>query len=233
MTEIADTTTVTLLAAGAGYDPIEDRLRQNIRSTIEAVFEEELAALSGAAVMFATAGRSRATDPGASRGHRDRQLVGTFGSETVRVPRPRVADDAGKTTEWRAKALLRYQRPTKKAAGLIASVYWAGTSKAAGRAGVVRSVRGRGQQGRRQPGSAQGEGRLGRLVCAQFGRRGDRPADPGRHCHQDPIGPEIDEHLGARGHPTSFGRRASGRAESAAFHQEHRRRKQGGAAAVS
>ncbi len=44
MTEITDTATVALLAAGAGYDPIEDRLRQNTRSTIEAVFEEELAA---------------------------------------------------------------------------------------------------------------------------------------------------------------------------------------------
>lgn len=70
----------------------------------------------------------RATAPGASGGHRDRQLVGTFGRETVRVPRARVADDAGKTTEWRSKALVRYQRLTKKAAALIASVYLAGTN---------------------------------------------------------------------------------------------------------
>jgi hypothetical protein len=31
-----------LLGNGAGFDLIEDRLRQNIRATIEALFEEEL-----------------------------------------------------------------------------------------------------------------------------------------------------------------------------------------------
>ena len=42
--------------------------------------------------------------------HRERQLTGTFGTETVRVPRARIEDDAGKVTEWRSKALPRYQR---------------------------------------------------------------------------------------------------------------------------
>ena len=37
-----DTGTLSLLANEAGYDPIEERLRENIRATIEAVFEEEL-----------------------------------------------------------------------------------------------------------------------------------------------------------------------------------------------
>ncbi len=37
-----DTSTLSLLANEAGYDPIKDRLRENIRATIEAVFEEEL-----------------------------------------------------------------------------------------------------------------------------------------------------------------------------------------------
>jgi putative transposase len=36
------TSTSQLLANEVGYDPIEDRLRLNIRSTIEAVFEEGL-----------------------------------------------------------------------------------------------------------------------------------------------------------------------------------------------
>ena len=39
--------TSTLLANEVGYDPIEDRLRENIRTTIEAVFEEELAQFLG------------------------------------------------------------------------------------------------------------------------------------------------------------------------------------------
>ena len=42
-----DTATPSLLANETGHDPNEDRLRENIRSTIEAVFEVELAAFLG------------------------------------------------------------------------------------------------------------------------------------------------------------------------------------------
>ena len=65
---------------------------------------------------------------GYRHGHRERQLIGTFGAETVqRAARPQ-HDEAGKTTEWRSKALPRYQRLTRKAEALIASVYLAGTN---------------------------------------------------------------------------------------------------------
>ena len=47
MNEITDTTTPALLFGATGSDPIEDRLRQNIRATIEALFEEELAEFIG------------------------------------------------------------------------------------------------------------------------------------------------------------------------------------------
>jgi len=47
MTQTTDMSTPALLWGEAGYDPIEDRLRQNIRATIEALFEEELAAFIG------------------------------------------------------------------------------------------------------------------------------------------------------------------------------------------
>jgi len=47
MNQTTDTTTPALLCGDAGYDPIEDRLRQNIRATIEALLEEELAAVIG------------------------------------------------------------------------------------------------------------------------------------------------------------------------------------------
>ena len=46
----------------------------------------------------------------------------------VRVPRARIEDDAGKVTEWRSKALPRYQRLTRKAEALIAAVHLAGTN---------------------------------------------------------------------------------------------------------
>ena len=45
MTHITDTPAFSLLADEAAFDPIEDRLRANVRVTIEAMFEEELAAL--------------------------------------------------------------------------------------------------------------------------------------------------------------------------------------------
>lgn len=42
MNQITDTSAFSLLACDEGFDPIEDRLRANIRGTIEAVFNEEL-----------------------------------------------------------------------------------------------------------------------------------------------------------------------------------------------
>jgi transposase-like protein len=124
MKQTTDTGTPALLEAGGGYDPIEDRLRQAVRATIEAVFEEELAEFIGRCRY----GRGEGARKGYRHGHRERQLVGTFGAETVSVPQARIADEAGKVTEWRSKALPRYQRLTKKAEALIASVYLAGTN---------------------------------------------------------------------------------------------------------
>jgi len=124
MNQITDTTGPALLEAGCGYDAIEDRLRQSVRATIEALFEEELADFIGRCRY----GRGEGAQKGYRHGHRERQLVGTFGTETVSVPRARLEDDAGKITEWRSKALPRYQRLTKRAEALIAAVYLAGTN---------------------------------------------------------------------------------------------------------
>ena len=124
MNQITESSAVSLLTNEAGYDPIEDRLRANVRATIEAMFEEELAGFLGR-IRY---GRGGERAKGYRHGHRDRQLTGTFGTETGRVPRARVEDEAGKVTEWRSKALPRYRRLTKKAEALIASVYLAGTN---------------------------------------------------------------------------------------------------------
>ena len=124
MNKNTETSAFSLLANEAGYDPIEDRLRENIRATIEAVFEEELAQFLGRCRYD----RGNEATPGYRHGHRERQLIGTFGTETVSVPRARVVTEDGKTKEWRSKALPRYQRLTKKAEALIASVYLAGTN---------------------------------------------------------------------------------------------------------
>ena len=108
----------------AEFDPIEERLRANVRAAIEAVFEEELTSFHGRLRYD----RGNGPAKGCRHGQRERQLTGTFGTETVRVPRARIEDEMGKVTEWRSKALLHYQRLTKKAEALIASVYLAGTN---------------------------------------------------------------------------------------------------------
>ena len=124
MTKITDTAIPALLLGEAGSDPIEDRLRETIRATVETMFEEELAAFLGR-IRY---GRGAGARKGYRNGRRERQLVGTFGTETVSVPRARIEGEDGKTTEWRSKALPRYQRLTKKAEALIAAVYLAGTN---------------------------------------------------------------------------------------------------------
>ncbi|MGC9458157.1 MAG: IS256 family transposase [Halothiobacillaceae bacterium] len=123
MTELTDDGALALLANEEGYDPIEDRLRAMVRQTIETMFEEELAGALGRG-RYARGGKAK----GYRNGHRDRELVGTFGRETVRVPRARIEGGDGRAREWRSKALPRYRRLTKKAEALIASVYLSGTN---------------------------------------------------------------------------------------------------------
>lgn len=124
MTQITETSALALLACEEGFDPIEDRLRANIRGTIEAVFNEELNGFLGRLRY----GREAGAVKGYRHGHRDRRITGTFGTETISVPRARVEDEAGKISEWRSKALPRYQRLTMTAEALIASVYLSGTN---------------------------------------------------------------------------------------------------------
>lgn len=123
MTETTVTAMPALLGDDDAFDPIEARLRQNIRATIEALFEEELEVAIGRCRYGRGAGRK-----GYRHGHRSRQLVGTFGAETVQVPRARIQAADGRTTEWRSRALPRYQRLTKTAEALITAVYLSGTN---------------------------------------------------------------------------------------------------------
>jgi putative transposase len=218
MTKTTDTSMLALLANEVGYDPIEDRLRQNIRATIEAPFEEELAAFIGRCRY----GRGGTAKKGYRNGHRERQLVGTLGTETLSVPRARIENEVGKITEWRSKALPRYQRLTKKAEALIASVYLAGTNTRR----VKRALYGlfQGQSARTW---SAGPGAKVKVDwdawCApQSGRRRYRPSQSGRHRHQDRMRPQGHEHLGAGGH-----RCAPGWPEGSVIHHEYGWREQG------
>jgi transposase-like protein len=135
-----------LLLAGAGWrDGIEAGVRGQVRSFIEAMVEEELAAVLGreryvrltaAAEPEAGAdglgnGETAAT-PKPAKGHRhgrrEREIVGTFGAITVAVPRARLVSADGGTTEWQNKTLVAYRRRTKEVDALIAGAYLAGTN---------------------------------------------------------------------------------------------------------
>ena len=62
MKNTTETSALSLLANDAGYDPLEDRLRENIRSTIEAVFEEELGVIVGVTAGLILSGVQFAVD---------------------------------------------------------------------------------------------------------------------------------------------------------------------------
>jgi len=109
---------------GGAHDPLEDEVRRRVRGFIETILEEELEAALGRRRYQ----RSAESKRGQRNGHRERQVVGTFGPETVKVPRARLVGEDGQAGEWRSKSLRRYQRLTKKAEALIASVYLAGTN---------------------------------------------------------------------------------------------------------
>jgi putative transposase len=105
------------------FDPLEAGVRQHIRSFIEAMLESELEAVLNR-------GRYERAGPatGHRHGHRDRQILGTFGPTTVSVPRARLVEADGTTQEWRNQTLPAYKRLTKRAEALIAGTYLAGTN---------------------------------------------------------------------------------------------------------
>jgi putative transposase len=82
MKQTTETASFSLLASETGFDPIEDRLRANVRATIEAVFEEELAGFLGRLRY----GRGDGPVKGYRHGHRERQLTGTLRPCGCRAP---------------------------------------------------------------------------------------------------------------------------------------------------
>ena len=105
------------------FNPLEAGIRQHIRGFIENLLEEELAAT----LRRGRYDRSTAA-AGHRNGHRDRQLLGTFGPMTVSVPRARVTGSNGRQAEWRSQTLPAYKRLTVQAERLIAGAYLAGTN---------------------------------------------------------------------------------------------------------
>src|ERR1700676_5601970 len=115
------------------FDPIEDMIRGQVRGLIEEMIRGELdATLSrpryGRRARQSEGRDSAAVVTGHRHGSRVRTLTGTFGKTEIAVPRARLNTSDGKTTEWKSRALRKYQRRTLAADALIAGAYLAGTN---------------------------------------------------------------------------------------------------------
>jgi len=140
------TDTANVLVGEGWRDGLEAGVRGRIRGFIEELLEEELTTALGRARYARTRASERlastvkgsgsdgsdAADElpiaGHRNGHRDRQVMGTFGATTVSVPRARLEAADGKMSEWHSKALPAYQRRTKEIDAVIAGSYLAGTN---------------------------------------------------------------------------------------------------------
>lgn len=124
-------------------DALEASVRGRIRGLIEEFLDEELTAALGRARYVRARAPERLSAAGEAliaesetgppmvghrNGHRDRQLMGTFGAISVSVPRARVDAGDGRTGEWHSKTLSAYQRRTKEIDAVIAGSYLAGTN---------------------------------------------------------------------------------------------------------
>jgi putative transposase len=131
---------ITEPAAGAAeeklfdnwFDPVETILRGKVRGFLETMIEEELETVL-ARPRYGRRQASMEEDAqvpaaGYRHGHRTRRLIGTFGQTDMTIPRARMIDANGKTSEWQSKALRSYQRRTETIDAIIASAYLAGTN---------------------------------------------------------------------------------------------------------
>src|SRR5450631_1348681 len=115
------------------FDPIEDMIRGQVRGLIEEMIRGELDATLSRPRYGRLSGHSEGSDltavvTGHRHGSRVRTLTGTFGKTEIAVPRARLNTSEGKTTEWKSRALRKYQRRTLAADALIAGAYLAGTN---------------------------------------------------------------------------------------------------------
>ena len=100
---------------------IEAQFRRHIREALAVALAEELAAALGS-------GRHQRTDRrcGYRNGTVERTITTPDGTRTVTVPRGRVADTAGVTTEFHSQLLPRYARRTREIDDAILGCYLGG-----------------------------------------------------------------------------------------------------------
>jgi transposase-like protein len=96
-------------------------VRDRIRRTLEELLEEELTL-----VLRAEKSDRSETRRGYRHGAIERTVTTANGPQRLKVPRGRVADAEGTTTEWRSGMLPAYQRRTRAVDEAILGVYLAG-----------------------------------------------------------------------------------------------------------
>ena len=102
---------------------IGQQLRRRVLEAVELVLEEELAEALG------TSRYERSEDrAGYRNGHKERRITTEYGAHTLQVPRGRIADEVGKTREFRSEVLPRYARRTRKVDEAILGAYLAGAN---------------------------------------------------------------------------------------------------------
>jgi transposase-like protein len=102
---------------------IQTKLRQRVREAIETVLDEELADALGCEAYQRSEGRR-----GYRNGSEQRLLTTEVGTREVRVPRGRLHQDDGTTTEYRSELLPRYARRAKVIDDAIVGIYLAGAN---------------------------------------------------------------------------------------------------------
>ena len=100
---------------------IRSLLGHRIRDAVEIVLEEELSMALGSGWYERTQARR-----GYRNGSEERQVTTAMGSQTLRVPRGRVARSDGSEGEFRSQLLPRYARRTRDVDDAILGVYLAG-----------------------------------------------------------------------------------------------------------
>jgi putative transposase len=100
---------------------IRELLQQRITETVETVIEEELTELLGS---------DRYERTGDRRGYRNGRLIRSITTENgpreINLPRARLIDDSGQSTEFHSTIIPRYSRRTKLVDEAILGVYLAG-----------------------------------------------------------------------------------------------------------
>ena len=103
---------------------LETVIRQRARGLIDAIVEEELEAVLGAA----PSARVGVVRQGYRHGTRERTLTTSLGPTTFARPRARVRTPHGAITEWRSQLVPRYQRRSERVDAAILGVYLSGTN---------------------------------------------------------------------------------------------------------